>query len=101
VASFGRCYLGRGQARARWMFLPRPWSSLPRVMQPCMEKLVQLSEWPPAGFTGSCCRGSWPKPRSGETEFSPEAELDFGRGGDPSPEGDTMLIRVHITSGVV
>jgi hypothetical protein len=70
-------------------------------MQSCREKLVQLSEWPPEGFTGSCCRGSWLKSRSGEAEFSPEVELDLGRGGDPSPEGDTMLRRVHVPSVVV
>jgi hypothetical protein len=33
VASFGQCYLGQGQAQARWRLLPRPWSSLPRGMQ--------------------------------------------------------------------
>jgi hypothetical protein len=56
VASFGQCYLGRGQARARRRFLSRPWSSLPRGMPTYREGLVQLSEWPPTGFTRSCCR---------------------------------------------
>jgi hypothetical protein len=84
VASFGRSYLGRGLAQFRRRFLPRPWSSLPWGMQSYREGLVQLSEWPPVGFTGSRCRGSWSKPSSGEVEFSPEVEADFGRGGVPS-----------------
>jgi hypothetical protein len=81
VASFRRCYLGRGHARARQRFLPRPWSSRPRAMQLCREGLVQLSKWPLAGFVGSCCQGSWSKPSSGEAESSPKVEVVFGRGG--------------------
>jgi hypothetical protein len=81
VTSFDRCYLGRGQAQERQRFLPRPWLSLSRDMHLYTKGLVHLSEWLPTGFTGSCCRASWPKLCSSEAEFSPDDEADFGRGG--------------------
>jgi hypothetical protein len=49
--------------------------------------VVQSSEWPPTGFVGSCCQGSWPKPSLGEAEFP--------------PEGEVVPRRVHVPSGVV
>jgi hypothetical protein len=55
--SFGRCYLGRDQAQAKRRFLLRLWLTLPQGIQ-YREELVQLSEWPTAGFAGSCCQGS-------------------------------------------
>jgi hypothetical protein len=66
---------------------PRPWPSLP--WGPYKEEVAQLSEWPPAGFAGSCCWGSWPKPSSNEAEFSPRLRPTSGKA-ELSPEGETM-----------
>jgi hypothetical protein len=89
VTFFERCYLGRGQARARQRYLSRPWPSLPWGMQSYKEEVAQLSEWPPARFAGSCCRSSWPKPISGEAEFSSRLRPTSGKA-EFSPEGETM-----------
>jgi hypothetical protein len=59
-----------------------------------------LSKWPPVGFTGSCCWGSWSKPSSGEAEFSLRMWLTSGETEFP-PEGETMLRHVHVPSRVV
>jgi hypothetical protein len=64
------------------------------------EEVAQLSEWPPPGFTGSCCRGDWPKPSSGEAEFSLRLRSTSGEAEFPL-EGETMLCRTHVPSGVV
>jgi hypothetical protein len=42
------------------------------------------------GFTGSCWWGSWPKPSSGEAEFSPRSRPTLGEAEFP-PEGETFL----------
>jgi hypothetical protein len=52
------------------------------------------------GIRGEWLLGGWPNPSSGETEFSPRLRATSVEAEFPL-EGETMLCRTHITSGVV